>query len=78
MEFERIIADVERLNFIIEVLKAQLPEGAEVLDVGCGNASYSRTQPWCRKRFSVKGMLMSVRKRLRKAKSLNNVLQCSF
>jgi SAM-dependent methyltransferase len=42
MEFERI-ADVKRLNFITDVLKTQLPSGAEVLDVGCGNGVISRS-----------------------------------
>lgn len=41
MEFERI-ADIKRLNFIVDVLKTRFPDGSKVLDVGCGNGIISR------------------------------------
>ena len=31
MEFKKIV-DIKRVNFIVDALKANLPEGAEVLD----------------------------------------------
>lgn len=41
MEYKRI-ADIKRLQFIIQTLKSNLPPGAAVLDVGCGNGVISR------------------------------------
>lgn len=74
MEFERI-ADVKRLDFIINTLKAQLPEGAEVLDVGCGNGVITRSLG--ARGFVVKGVDIS-EKAIEKAKSLNKFPNVSF
>jgi len=41
MEYNRI-ADIKRLDFIIATFKQHLFEGAEVLDVGCGNGIIAR------------------------------------
>jgi len=41
MEYNRI-ADIKRLQFIVATLKKHLPQGATVLDVGCGNGIISR------------------------------------
>ncbi|MDP4218096.1 MAG: methyltransferase domain-containing protein [Bacteroidota bacterium] len=67
MEFERI-ADIKRLDFIIAALKAGLPEGAEVLDVGCGNGVISRSLG--EQGFRVRGIDVS-QKTIEKARSLN-------
>ncbi len=67
MEFVRI-ADIKRLNFIISALKHQLPEGAEVLDVGCGNGVISRSLGSAG--FHVKGIDIS-EKTIARAKELN-------
>lgn len=40
-EYNRI-ADRKRVDYIANVLKASLPEGARILDVGCGNGVISR------------------------------------
>jgi 2-polyprenyl-3-methyl-5-hydroxy-6-metoxy-1,4-benzoquinol methylase len=74
MEFQRI-ADIKRLNFIIEVLKARLPEGAVVLDVGCGNGVISRSLGSYG--FNVKGIDVS-EKTIEKAKSLNTYPNVQF
>jgi 2-polyprenyl-3-methyl-5-hydroxy-6-metoxy-1,4-benzoquinol methylase len=74
MEFERI-ADIKRLNFIIETLKARLPEGAEVLDVGCGNGVISRGVG--EHGFVVKGVDVS-QKAIEKARSLNTFPNVRF
>ena len=74
MEFERI-ADIKRLNFIIEVLKNRLPAGAEVLDVGCGNGVISRSLG--EKGFKVKGIDVS-EKAIARAKELNKFPNVSF
>lgn len=74
MEFERI-ADIKRLNFIIDVLKARLPEGAEVLDVGCGNGVISRGLGEVG--FNVKGIDVS-EKTIEKAKLLNKFSNVKF
>ncbi len=74
MEFERI-ADINRLNFIIEVLKNRLPAGAEVLDVGCGNGVISRSLG--EKGFRVKGIDVSD-KAIARAKELNKFSNVSF
>jgi 2-polyprenyl-3-methyl-5-hydroxy-6-metoxy-1,4-benzoquinol methylase len=74
MEFERA-ADIKRLNFIIETLKAKLPEGAEVLDVGCGNGVISRSLG--SKGFVVKGVDVS-EKAIGKARSLNTYPNVRF
>jgi 2-polyprenyl-3-methyl-5-hydroxy-6-metoxy-1,4-benzoquinol methylase len=74
MEFERI-ADIKRLNFIISVLEGSLPEGAEVLDVGCGNGVISRSLG--EKGFHVRGIDVS-EKAIEKAKSLNKLPNVKF
>ncbi|SEH05398.1 class I SAM-dependent methyltransferase [Candidatus Venteria ishoeyi] len=74
MEFERI-ADIKRLNFIIKTLQQYLPQGAEVLDVGCGNGVISRSLG--ANGFNVKGIDIS-EKTIAKAKSLNTFSNVSF
>ena len=74
MEFERI-ADIKRLDFIINTLKAQLPEGAEVLDVGCGNGVISRSLG--ARGFVVKGVDVSA-KAIEKARALNTFPNVRF
>ncbi|HEY8388490.1 MAG TPA: methyltransferase domain-containing protein [Parasegetibacter sp.] len=74
MEFVRI-ADIKRLQFIIDVLKEKLPAGAEVLDVGCGNGVISRSLG--EKGFKVKGIDIS-EKAIAKAKELNRFPNVSF
>jgi SAM-dependent methyltransferase len=74
MEFERI-ADIKRLNFIIDTLKGKLPDGAEVLDVGCGNGVISRSLGELG--FRVKGIDVSERT-ITKAKSLNKLPNVEF
>ncbi|MFT3846775.1 MAG: methyltransferase domain-containing protein [Lacibacter sp.] len=74
MEFDRI-ADVKRLNFIIETLKESLPDKAEVLDVGCGNGVISRSLGAVG--FNVKGIDISD-KTIAKAKSLNTYPNVQF
>jgi 2-polyprenyl-3-methyl-5-hydroxy-6-metoxy-1,4-benzoquinol methylase len=74
MEFEKIV-DIKRLNFIIDALKANLPEGAEVLDVGCGNGVISRGLG--EKGFVVKGVDVS-EKAIERAKSLNTLPNVRF
>ncbi|MDB5203424.1 MAG: Methyltransferase type 12 [Ferruginibacter sp.] len=67
MEFERI-ADIKRLNFIIDTLKEKLPQGAVVLDVGCGNGVISRSLG--KEGFNVYGVDIS-EKTIQKARQLN-------
>jgi 2-polyprenyl-3-methyl-5-hydroxy-6-metoxy-1,4-benzoquinol methylase len=74
MEFERV-ADIKRLNFIIEVLRARLPKGAEVLDVGCGNGVISRSLG--ENGFNVRGIDVSD-KAIAKARSLNTLPNVRF
>ena len=74
MEFERI-ADIKRLNFIINALKSKLSNEAEVLDVGCGNGVISRSLG--QHGFRVKGIDIS-EKAIEKAKSLNTLPNVSF
>ncbi len=74
MEFERI-ADIKRLNFIIEVLRSKLPAGAEVLDVGCGNGVISRSLG--AQGFKVRGIDVS-EKAIAKARSLNTLPNVRF
>src|ERR1051325_1480482 len=74
MEFERI-ADIKRLNFIIEVLKSRLPQGAEVLDVGCGNGVISRSLS--EHGFNVRGVDVS-EKTIEKARALNKFPNVKF
>lgn len=74
MEFERY-ADIKRLNFIEQTLKARLPEGAEVLDVGCGNGVISRKLGELG--FTVRGIDVSD-KAIEKARQLNKWPKVNF
>ena len=74
MEFKRF-ADIKRLNFIIQTLKESLPDGAEVLDVGCGNGVISRSLG--EEGFQVRGIDVSART-IEKAKSLNRFPNVQF
>jgi len=74
MEFERI-TDIKRLKFISNVLESGLPEGAEVLDVGCGNGVISRSLG--KQGFKVKGVDIS-EKAIARAMELNNNSNVSF
>lgn len=74
MEFERF-ADVKRLNFITDVLRKRLPQGAEVLDVGCGNGVISRALG--EKGFNVRGIDIS-EKTIARAKELNKFPNVRF
>lgn len=74
MEFVRV-ADIKRLNFIIDVLRSKLPEHAEVLDVGCGNGVISRSLG--AKGFNVKGIDIS-EKTIEKARALNQLSNVKF
>ena len=74
MEFERI-ADIKRLNFIVNELRSRLPEGAEVLDVGCGNGIISRSLG--EKGFHVRGIDIS-EKAIQKARALNKLPNVKF
>jgi 2-polyprenyl-3-methyl-5-hydroxy-6-metoxy-1,4-benzoquinol methylase len=74
MEFIRI-ADVKRLNFIIEVLGNRLPSGAEVLDVGCGNGVISRSLG--KQGLKIRGIDVS-ETTIEKARSLNTLPNVRF
>jgi len=74
MEYNRI-ADIKRLNFIIDTLNKQLPEGAIVLDVGCGNGVISRSLG--AKGFNVYGIDVS-EKTIEKARQLNTLSNVKF
>lgn len=74
MEFERF-ADVKRLKFIIDVLQAKLPTGAEVLDVGCGNGVISRSLG--AQGLTVKGIDVS-EKAIARARELNKFPNVRF
>lgn len=74
MEFERI-ADIKRLKFISDVLTANLPSGAEVLDVGCGNGVISRSLG--KQGFRVRGIDVSA-KAIARANELNQLGNVSF
>ena len=74
MEFNRI-ADIKRLDFIISALKAGLPDGAEVLDVGCGNGVISRSLG--EQGFKVRGIDIS-EKTISRARELNRWPNVSF
>ncbi len=73
-EFERI-ADIKRLDFIIDVLNRNLPKNATVLDVGCGNGIISRGLG--RKGFNVLGIDISD-KTIANARALNDLPNVSF
>ncbi len=74
MEFERF-ADIKRLKFITDTLQSCLPEGAEVLDVGCGNGVISRSLGAAG--YKVKGIDIS-EKTIEKANSLNKYDHVKF
>ncbi|HRD57529.1 MAG TPA: methyltransferase domain-containing protein [Ferruginibacter sp.] len=74
MEYNRI-ADIKRLNFIIDILNKQLPKGAVVLDVGCGNGVISRSLG--AKGFNVYGIDVS-EKTIEKARQLNTLPNVKF
>lgn len=74
MEFERI-ADIKRLEFIQRTLQKNLPSGAEVLDVGCGNGVISRSLGAAG--FNVKGVDIS-EKAISRARELNKWTNVSF
>jgi 2-polyprenyl-3-methyl-5-hydroxy-6-metoxy-1,4-benzoquinol methylase len=74
MEFSKIV-DIKRVNFIVDALKAKLPEGAEVLDVGCGNGVISRYLG--SKGFVVRGVDVSP-KAIERARSLNTFPNVRF
>ena len=74
MEFKKIV-DIKRVNFIVDALKANLPEGAEVLDVGCGNGVISRYLG--SQGFVVRGVDVSP-KAIEKARGLNTFPNVRF
>ncbi|RYY56138.1 MAG: methyltransferase domain-containing protein [Chitinophagaceae bacterium] len=74
MEFTRI-ADIKRLDFITRVLKENLPENAEVLDVGCGNGVISRSLG--ARGFNVRGVDIS-EKTIARANELNTLPNVRF
>jgi 2-polyprenyl-3-methyl-5-hydroxy-6-metoxy-1,4-benzoquinol methylase len=74
IEYNRI-ADIKRLKFIVETLKTHLPEGAVVLDVGCGNGIISRGLG--REGFNVYGIDVS-EKAIEKARALTNMPNVKF
>ncbi len=74
MEFNRI-SDIKRLKFITDSLKAKLPEGAVVLDVGCGNGIISRSLGQLG--YNVLGIDVSD-KAIEKAKQLNTLSNINF
>lgn len=74
MEYNRI-ADIKRLNFIIDILRKKLPEGAVVLDVGCGNGVISRSLG--ARGFNVYGIDVS-EKTIEKARQLNHLPNVKF
>ncbi|HWJ24908.1 MAG TPA: methyltransferase domain-containing protein, partial [Flavisolibacter sp.] len=74
VEYNRI-ADIKRLQFIIDILKSNLPDGAVVLDVGCGNGIISRGLG--REGFNVYGIDVSERA-VEKARSLTDLPNVKF
>jgi 2-polyprenyl-3-methyl-5-hydroxy-6-metoxy-1,4-benzoquinol methylase len=74
MEFNRI-ADIKRLQFIIDTLKSKLPANAVVLDVGCGNGVISRSLGSYG--FNVYGIDVS-EKAIEKARQLNSLPNVNF
>src|ERR1700744_4220313 len=73
-EYDRI-ADRKRVDFIAEVLGANLPAGAQVLDVGCGNGVISRHLG--RLGFRVTGIDVSERT-IEKARAINPLPNVEF
>ena len=74
MEFNRV-ADIKRLQFIIDTLRNQLPGQAVVLDVGCGNGVISRSLG--SHGFNVYGIDVS-EKAIEKARQLNTLPNVKF
>ncbi|MBW8683360.1 class I SAM-dependent methyltransferase [Chitinophaga rhizophila] len=74
MEYKRL-ADIKRLQFIIHTLKQHLPEGATVLDVGCGNGIIARGLG--KEGFNVYGIDVS-QKAIEKARALTHIPNVSF
>jgi 2-polyprenyl-3-methyl-5-hydroxy-6-metoxy-1,4-benzoquinol methylase len=74
MEFKRV-ADIKRLQFILNTLKYNLPPRATVLDVGCGNGVISRSLGEVD--YNVYGIDVS-EKAIAKAKELNKFPNVSF
>jgi 2-polyprenyl-3-methyl-5-hydroxy-6-metoxy-1,4-benzoquinol methylase len=74
MEFNRI-ADIKRLQFIVDTLKSKLPLQSVVLDVGCGNGVISRSLGSYG--FNVLGIDVS-EKAITKAKQLNTFPNVKF
>lgn len=74
MEFNRV-ADIKRLQFILDTLKNNLPPQAVVLDVGCGNGVISRSVGEAG--YNVYGIDVS-EKAIAKARQLNKFPNVSF
>jgi 2-polyprenyl-3-methyl-5-hydroxy-6-metoxy-1,4-benzoquinol methylase len=74
MEYNRI-ADIKRLQFIVATLNENLPKGAKVLDVGCGNGIISRGIG--KEGFYVHGIDIS-NKAIEKAKALTALENVTF
>ena len=74
MEYNRI-ADIKRLQFIIETLKKHIPAGGDVLDVGCGNGIISRGIG--KEGFNVYGIDVS-EKAVEKARTLTHLPNVTF
>src|SRR6476469_8542315 len=74
MEYNRV-ADIKRLQFIIDTLKARFPAGATVLDVGCGNGIIARGIG--QNGFRVYGIDVS-EKAVEKARSLTTLPNVTF
>jgi SAM-dependent methyltransferase len=74
MEFERI-ADKKRTDFIVQSITQEIPPGADILDVGCGNGVISRALG--NKGYSVLGIDVS-EKTIAAAISFNNLTNVQF
>jgi len=74
MEYNRV-ADIKRLQIIINTLTKELPPKATILDVGCGNGIISRGVG--KHGFNVLGIDLSP-KAIEKARSLNNLPNVQF
>jgi len=74
MEYNRI-ADIKRLQFIINTLNEKLPKGSKVLDVGCGNGIISRGIG--EEGYEVHGIDISD-KAIEKAKALTTLKNVTF
>lgn len=74
MEYKRI-SDIKRLQFILKTLKGNLPPGATVLDVGCGNGIISRSLGEAG--YNVYGIDIS-EKAITRARELNTFTNVNF